>query len=474
VKFDIVIVGGKLVIPGYGIVEGDIAVKEGKIAGLSKYINPDWGERVINAQGFLVAPGVVDSHFHIGIYRPMRDDALSESRSAITGGVTTLISYFRTGKYYLNTSGPYTKIFPEILKIVDGAFYTDYSFHLGIITSTHLDEMETMVREYGVTSFKFWRIYSGTTLRGEYRKGKMEEEFLLSDTPYDLGHLYEIMYRASKLRKYGVRVSIHGEEPELIRRFTLEAMKLDARPLEIYHRARPPESEVLAIAESMYIAKFTGCPINILHISSSLAFSEAVKLRNLLNIDAALEVTLHHLSLTTDIPAQIKAKVNPPIRSKDDVESLWGFLREGKVDLIGSDSAALMSNMKSGDLWSAEAGFSGAGLFVPLLFTEGFIRRGIPLDTLLIPATSNPAKIYGLWPRKGNLSIGADADIIIIDPKTEKIVTPETLNSAQDFTPWEGWRLRGWPRYVIVRGHIVMDDGTITSKPEGKFIRRPV
>lgn len=111
---------------------------------------------------------------------------------------------------------------------------------------------------------------------------------------------------------------------------------------------------------------------------------------------------------------------------------------------------------------------------MPLLFTEGFIRRGIPLDTLLIPATSNPAKIYGLWPRKGNLSIGADADIIIIDPKTEKIVTPEALNSAQDFTPWEGWRLRGWPRYVIVRGHIVMDDGTITSKPEGKFIRRPV
>ncbi|MEM4970104.1 MAG: dihydroorotase family protein [Sulfolobales archaeon] len=473
-KYDLVIVEGRLVIPGVGIIDGDIAINAGKIAAIGRSIDPKLGERVINANGLLIMPGIIDPHFHIGIYRNARDDALSESRSAVTGGITTLISYFRTGRYYLNTGGPYTKIFPELLKMVDGAFYTDYAFHLGIIMKVHLDEMEILAKEYGVTSFKFWRIYSGTTLRGEYRKGRMEEEFLLSDTPYDLGHLYEIMHRASKLRDYHVRVSIHAEEPELIRIFTERVRGLSAKPLEIYHLARPPESEVIAIAEAMYLAKFTGCPINILHISSSPALSEAVRLKHLLGIDAALEVTLHHLTLTVDIPAQIKAKVNPPIRTKEHVEALWEYVRQGKVDMLGSDSAALTSNMKAGDIWSAEAGFSGAGLFMPLLYTEGFLKRNIPLENLLMLATVNPAKIFGLWPRKGSLNIGADADIIIIDPETEKTVTPEILNSAQDFTPWEGWRLKGWPKYVLVRGQVVMDNGVILDKPVGQYIKRPV
>lgn len=472
-KYDLVIVGGKLVIPGTGVIEGDVAIKEGKVVAVGKSIDPSWGDQVINAHGLLVMPGIIDPHFHIGIYRPMRDDALSESRSAITGGVTTIISYFRTGKYYLNTSGPYAKLFPEILRMVDGAFYTDYSFHLAPILRTHLDEMDMLVKEYGVTSFKFWRIYSGTTLRGEYKRG-VEEEFLLSDSPYDLGHLYEIMLRAARLSDYHVRVSIHAEEPELIRIFTAKAKESGVKPLEAYHIARPPESEVVAIAEAMYIAKLTGCPINILHVSSSLAFNEALRLRQFLGIDAALEVTLHHLTLTIDAPAQVKAKVNPPIRTRDDVEALWGFVKQGKVDMFGSDSAALTSNMKSEDIWKAEAGFAGAGLFMPLLFTEGFLRRNIPLENLLIPATVNPARIYGLWPRKGNLGIGADADIVLVDPEVEKTVTPEVLNSAQDFTPWEGWRLRGWPRYVLVRGHVVMENGEIVGKPIGQYIKRPV
>jgi dihydroorotase-like cyclic amidohydrolase len=111
---------------------------------------------------------------------------------------------------------------------------------------------------------------------------------------------------------------------------------------------------------------------------------------------------------------------------------------------------------------------------MPLLFTEGFLRRNIPLENLLIPATVNPARIYGLWPRKGNLGIGADADIVLVDPEVGKTVTPEVLNSAQDFTPWEGWRLRGWPRYVLVRGHVVMENGEIVGKPIGQYIKRPV
>jgi dihydropyrimidinase/allantoinase len=478
IRYDLIIRGGKLLVPSIGIIEGDIGIREGKIAAIGKSLDPNQADKAIDAHNLLVTPGIIDAHFHIGIYRPPREDALSESRSAIIGGITTLISYFRTGRYYLNTSGPYLKIFPELLKTVDGAFYTDYSFHLAPILLTHLDEMEILVKEYGVTSFKFWRIYSGTTLRGEYRRGRMEEEFLFSDTPYDLGHLYEIMLRASKLREYGVRVSIHAEEPELIRRF-LGVMKDalnrgEVKPLEAYHLARPPESEVIAIAEAMYIAKFTNCPINVLHISSSLAFEEALRLRDILSIDAALEVTLHHLSLTIDSPAQVRAKVNPPIRTKDDVEKLWEFVRKGKVDLFGSDSAALTSNMKDRGLWDAEAGFAGAGLFLPILYTEGFLKRDIPLETLLVPATIKPAKVFGLWPKKGNLGIGADADIVIFDPNIEKIVKPEILESGQDFTPWEGMTLRGWPVYVLVRGNIVMEKGIIIDKPAGKYIKRPV
>ncbi len=105
-RYDLIITGGKLVIPGVGIIEGDLGISNGRIAALGKSLDPSWADRALNAHGLLVIPGIIDAHFHIGIYRPLRDDALSESRSAITGGVTTLISYFRTGKYYLNTSGP--------------------------------------------------------------------------------------------------------------------------------------------------------------------------------------------------------------------------------------------------------------------------------------------------------------------------------------------------------------------------------
>jgi dihydropyrimidinase/allantoinase len=477
-KYDLVITGGKLVIPNVGIVEGDVGVKDEKIVAIGRSLDLNQAENVIKANNLLVAPGIVDAHYHIGIYRPMRDDAYSESRAAITGGVTTIISYFRTGRYYLNTSGPYLKIFPEVLKMVDGAFYTDYAFHLAPIMSIHLDEMEILAKEYGVTSFKYWRIYSGTTLRGEYRRGRMEEEFLLSDISYDLGLLYEIMYRASKLREYGARVSFHAEEPELIGRFVRIARQALAegrvKPLEAYHLSRPPETEALAIAEAMYLAKFTDCPVNILHISSALGFKEAIRLRDAINVDATLEVTLHHLTLTIDSPAQVRAKVNPPIRTKDDVEALWRYVREGKADMIGSDSAALKSSMKDKDLWEAEAGFAGASLFLPILYTEGFIKREIPLERLLTLATINPAKIYGLWPKKGSLNIGADADIVVFDPNIEKEVKPEILNSAQDFTPFEGMILKGWPLYVLVRGNMVMDRGEIVGKPTGKYIKRPV
>src|SRR5437899_7429711 len=188
-RYDTAVLGGTVVVPYVGALRCDVGIRAGRVAALADSIAPADADVVVDARGKLVLPGAVDSHFHIGIYRDLATDARSETASALAGGVTTVVSYFRTGQNYLNKSGPYRTIFPEVVAATTGHAFTDFGYHLGVMTSEQLDEVDWLVAEQGVGSFKYYMFYKGLNLTSDSTRGSA---YTMAET-YDLGHLYLLM-----------------------------------------------------------------------------------------------------------------------------------------------------------------------------------------------------------------------------------------------------------------------------------------
>jgi dihydroorotase (multifunctional complex type) len=473
-RFDTVVVGGTAVLPGAGAVRADIGVRDGRIAAIADEIDRSRAAEVVDARGRIVLPGAVDAHFHIGIYRPFEVDAESETRSALVGGVTSVLSYVRTGHDYLNRVGPYREIFPEVLRRVSGHAYTDYGFHVAIMTRDQVGEVDWLV-DQGVTSFKYYMFYKALNLAANSTDAAA---YTMADE-YDLGHLYLYMQAvaAAQRRHPETRISLglHCENAEIMRVGIERAMREGTHDLATYHRARPPLSEELAVAEAGVLAAETGSNLNLLHLSSGRALAAVERLRaEQPQLDVRAETTLHHIALTYDTAAGgTNGKVNPPIRGADDVEALWRAIRRGAIDQVVSDHACIDAE-KPADLWQARAGFGGTALVYPILLSEGYHRRGLSLERVVDLVSASPARSLGLAPRKGALAVGADADIVIADLERERVVQAADLLSAQPFTPFEGMTLRGWPVLTMVRGEVAFRDGQVVGRPRGEYLHRPL
>lgn len=475
-KFDSVVVNGTAVLPGRGAIPADIAIKDGRIALIGDSIDSSEAEEVIDVGGRLVLPGAVDPHFHLGIYRDITEDTRSETASSLAGGVTSVISYFRTGSHYLEKSGPYAEIFPEVLEKTEGYSWVDYGYHLAPMVRDQVDEIERLVGEEGVASFKYYMFYKGLDLAGASSDAK---SYTMSEN-YDLGHLFEIMEQVAKFQSERtddsrVSLSIHCEQPELIRVFS-ERVKEEGilSGLEAYSASRPTLTEHLAVAEVGVLAGHTRCPVNLLHLSSEEALDAAQELkRQHPELDARLETTLHHLALTYETYNDQRGKVNPPIRAQSDVEALWRGVKRGEIDWVCSDHACCSETHKEGELWQALPGFGGTALIYPFMLTEGQ-KRGLSLERIVELVSTNPARAYGLSPRKGAITIGADADLAIVDMDQTHLVTPERLLSAQEYTPFEGMELSGWPVQTILRGRTAFAEGETLGEPAGTYLKRPL
>jgi dihydropyrimidinase/allantoinase len=471
-RFDAVVLGGTAILPNHGAVRLDVGIRGGRIAALADDLRASDADVVVDARGLHVAPGAVDSHFHVGIYRPHAEDARSESASAVSGGVTSLLSYFRTGHHYLHKSGPYRDIYPEVLRLSEGSFHCDYGYHVAPMLNAHVAEIPWLV-EQGVTSFKYYMFYKGLTLSADSTKGR---DYAMTDE-YDLGHLYEIMAEVAQVAaraKQRVSVSLHCENPELIRTFIARVKAAGTTGLRAYSEGRPPLSERLSIEEAAVLAGSTGVAVNLLHLSSEDAVETAVGMRRRApGQDIVLETTLHHLALTYDTTDQ-RGKVNPPIRTQRDQDALWRAVLAGEMDTVVSDHACCMEEMKKGDLWSALPGFGGTSLLYPILFTEGVKRRNLSLERMVELASANPARKYGLFPRKGTIGIGSDADLALLDLQRDQPVESAALHSAQDHTPFGGMRLGGWCTTTLLRGEVAYRDGQVVGPPRGEYLKRPV
>jgi len=478
-KYDSIIKNGTVVFPFHGEVKCEIGIRDGKIASISDSIDANQADEIVDANGKYVFPAAVDSHYHVGIYRDHSIDAESESRTALVGGCGTIISYFRTGHHYLNKTGFYKDIFPEVLELSKEHFYTDYAYHIAPMATPQLDEVEWLVENAGVGSFKFYMFYKALTLSADSTKGS---DYTMAEN-YDLGHLYELMTRVSTMAakykdKARISLSLHCENPELIRVFIERVRQQGLTGLKAYSEARPPLTEKLSVHEAAILADATGCPINLLHLSSRDALQAGIDVRRSFpNHDIKLETTLHHLALDHEELDKsgigLKGKVNPPIRTREHSEFLWEGIKRGHVDTVVSDHACCGEEHKQNGVWESLPGFGGSSILYPILLSEGAHKRNVSLSRIAELVSANPSRNFGLFPRKGCLAIGADADLTIVDMNLEKPIRAEELLSAQDHTPFEGFMTKGWSTQTIIRGRVMFDNGKFTEEKRGEFIKRP-
>ncbi len=463
----------------------DIAIRDGKIAVIAATIDAGEAKEILDARGQLAFPGVVDAHMHTGIYSALEDDAVSESQAAAMGGVTASLNYMRTGQYYLNKSGPYSEFFPEVLEKSAGRFHVDYAYHLAPIMSSHIDEIDECIEKFGVTSFKIFMFYGGHGLHGASND---QSKFLMTgpDDRYDFAHFEFIMRAVQRARERfphladSISLGLHCETAEIMRAYTnIVEREGKLEGLKAYSAARPPHSEGLAIFIASYLANETALPnINLLHLTSRKAVEAAMQMQHVFpHINFGREVTIGHLVLDVDSKAAAFAKVNPPIRPREDVEYLWERVLDGSIDWIVSDHACCRTEYKlhcgqhGHSIFLAKSGFGGTEYLLPALITEGK-KRGLSMSRIAALTSTNPARRYGL-PGKGRIAVGRDADIALVDPDRSWTIHAKDSPSQQGYTPFEGLEMSAKVTRTILRGHTVFADGEVVGPAIGQYLKRP-
>jgi len=483
--FDLVIKNARVVRPNKtGADALDIAVKDGKVERLAPEIRAEDAKEVFDAAGLLAFPGCVDAHMHVGIYQPLAQDAVTESKAAAMGGVTSSLNYIRTGQYYLNRGGPYREVMPEVLKLSAGRFWIDYGYHVAPIEGRHLDEMEYLAAEHGVTSFKIFMFYGGYGLHG---KSASQNQFLMlgPEDRYDIAHFEfvmrsarAVMDRRPELADY-ISVSLHCELADILNAYTtLVEREGKLTGLRAYSAARPPHSEGLAVWIASYLANETNCMnINLLHLSSRKAVEAAWIMQQVFpHIRFRREVTVGHLLLDTDCACAVHAKVNPPIRPREDVEALWQAVLDGKIDWIVSDHACCSAEQKwskddPDNIWLAKSGFGGTEYLLSGVLSEGS-KRGLSYNRIAELVSWTPAQRFGLL-NKGDIAAGFDADIVVVDPRETFTVRAAESESGQGYSPFEGQELTGRVKSTFLRGALVYDKGRVVGPARGRYLHRP-
>ena len=451
--FDIRVSGGTAILPETGETRCDFLIRDGRICGiLAPSEEASDVLQTIDATGKIIFPGLIDAHLHFG-FAEKPEEYVSETASAAIGGIATILSYF------LNNE-PYSEVFEAELPDVEARAYVDFGFHFSTAKEVHLDEFERCVCEYGVTSFKYFMNFRGEA--GRY----------LGLDGTDDGYMFDLLKVAARFPQ--AIVVMHTENIELVNRFTLRAMAEGRDGLHVLAEVKPDFTEAENVVRAMMFAEHLGARIYIPHLSSRFSLREVISYRQRYP-HIYVETCPHYLTHTmdSDLPSSV-GKANPPLRTQDDVDALWEAVKNGVVDVIGSDHVPRKKQTKLTNIWKSSQGFPGTATVLPVLLSEGYHKRGLPLTRIAELCGSRPADIFNINARKGRLNVGADADLTIVDLEQERVVRHEELLSYSDYSPYEGWTLKGWPVLTMSRGITVMRDGRIIGpQGHGRYLSRP-
>lgn len=449
---DTVIRGG-LIATVESTYRAEIGISGGKISVIADHVD---GDEVIDVDGCIVMPGAIDVHTHfdtlLGDARTA-DDYESGSRAAAFGGITSFVNYAFQGE-----GESLAQAIQREVDKAEGRSYLDHGFH-PVITRVDdgvLAEFEK-IRDDGFTSVKLFTAVPG---------------FQLGDR-----EVLAVLRRASET---GMLVNVHAEDGALIDHLTHELLGAGSAGLESLPKSRPDVAEGLATEKLGIYGGELSCPIYFVHLSSVPAL-EAARRARARGAEIYIETRPVYLFLDAQcycLP-QLEAQKYvawPPLRTEADKQALWQALANGEIQTYATDHTTWMLSQKTGpelDFASVPGGVANVESMLGMLYAEGVRKGRISLNRLVEVTSTNPAKLFGMWPRKGTISIGADADFAIIDPEKRFTIQADHMQSASDFDPHEGLEVVGWPVKTIVRGQVVVDDGELKAEPaHGQLVRR--
>ena len=447
-KLDLIVRNGNLVIPGVGQLKADVGISGNKVAVIGADLTQT-GAEVYDATGRTVLPGIFDPHIHIGNEQSFESEAETETRAAILGGVTSVRNL------PAQPGGVYFRHLPAFRRAMDERSYVDSVFHPQIFTEQQIEEIPGYAEQFGIRSFKF------------YMSGMPGIVKSVSDDV-----LLEGFRTVASLGADAV-ACVHCETGALIDRARneLKARKPHGTLID-WEDAHPAVAEALAIQTALYLADIAGAHLYVVHLSSRQGL-DIVRAARRAGRRFTVETTTPYLGINSGDPNGFLAKMVPPVRTPEHQAALWNGLLEGSINTVGTDntSRALATKTPEAGLHGSRPGLPALGTHLPALLHYGR-ERGVPLEILIERATRSPARVYGIYPQKGTIAVGSDADLVIVDLEQERVVRAQDLQGMSDFSPFEGKRLRGWPVATIKAGKIVARDGKIVSKPTGRYLPR--
>jgi dihydroorotase len=438
---DLVIHNGKIVSPDT-VIEASIAIKDGLVLAVGARDAMPPAKEGFDAHGLHMLPGAIDDHVH---FRdpgyPHKEDWESGTAAAAFGGVTTVFDMPNT----IPPTGS-AEILAAKHAIAASKAHVDFGLY-GLLGDDTIAHVPALV-EGGVIGFK---LYMGNTF------GKIPSP----DTGATL-EAFEVVAPTGK------RISLHAETNDIMERRQKRLMAAGKRDQFAHVAARPAVVAVEAVSRAAILAEWTGARIHILHISSAeeLRPLREAKARG---VDITGETCPHYLLLSTEdytrVPGVIA--VNPPVREARNREPIWAALLDGSIDLIATDHAPHTPEEKTrNNIWTVDCGFPGVETQMPLMLTEVNAGRLSICDYVRMSAY-NPARIWGLYPRKGSLQPGAEADIALVDLDRWHTIEDAALQSRSKISPWDGRRVKGLPIHTLVRGRFVMRDRALVAATRG-------
>ena len=443
------------VVSGTGTKKADILIEGEKIAAVGENL-PAEGAEVLDLKGKILFPGFIDGHTHFDLEvagTVTADDFETGTKAAILGGTTLVIDYASQDK------GGHTlkEGLEKWRQKADGKCSCDYSFHMSIVEWNEETEREVqdMIDE-GITSFKLYMTYPAMMV--------------------DDCDMYKIL---KKLADCGCFAGVHCENAGVIDALIAEAKKEGRLGPENHPLVRPDTLEAEAVHRLLVIAKEAGAPVMVVHLTNRKAYEEILRARAGGQTVYA-ETCPQYLLLDDSVYSQPDFRgavyvCAPPIRKKEDQECLWNALKKGEIQTVATDQCSFTLEQKAlgkDDFTKIPGGLPGVQTRGTLLYTYGVKVGKITPEQMCSLLSENAAKLYGVYPRKGALLPGSDADIVVLDPEKESVISAKTHAYNTDNNPFEGFKLGCVIDKVFLRGHLAVENGELKQEKLGGFIRR--